>query len=100
MNYFESTSIKKNLYILIKLAKADADKRFAEHDIGITPLQFGVLAMTKSKPITLNEIAHECNFKAPSLVPVIDALEDERLLERKNDADDRRKTQLVITKKV
>lgn len=99
MNYLEANPIKKALHGIIKLAKADIDKRFIEQNVGITPLQYGVLATTQAKPITIHEIACYFNFKAPSLVPAVDALEKKELLTRKTDAHDRRKIQLVITKK-
>jgi DNA-binding MarR family transcriptional regulator len=99
MNNFESNPLKKNLHCIIKLAKSDVDKRFAREKVGITPLQYGVLLMTKSKPITIHEIASHFSFKSPSLVPAVDVLEQNGLLSRKADSVDRRKVQLVITKK-
>lgn len=99
MDYFESNPLKRHLHTIIQTTKADAEKRFAKAKAGITPLQYGVLAMTKPGPITMNEIAHQFNFKAPSLVPAVDALEQTGLLHRKDDPEDRRKIQLIITRK-
>lgn len=96
---FDSNPLKKQLHAIMHLAKADMEKKFAKANIGITPLQFAVLALTKDKPITMNEIAHHLNFKAPSLVPAVDALEKNNLLQRKHDLADRRKIFLIITKK-
>lgn len=99
MNEFDSNPLKKLLHTLITQSRADKEKRFAKAKAGITPLQYGVLAMTKNKPITMNDIAHKFSFKAPSLVPAVDALEKGGLLARKADLVDRRKIQLIITKK-
>ncbi len=96
---FEDNPLKKLLYNLIKLSKADLDRRFTRAKIGITPLQYGVLAMTKSNPLTINDIARRFNFKAPSLVPAVDVLETGGLLKRGADRLDRRKIQLIITNK-
>ena len=95
----DASPIKKSLFCLIKLAKSDVDRQFARHNIGITPLQYGVLLMTKSRPITIKEIAEGFNFKAPSIVPAVDVLEKAGYLKRAPDNADRRKIQLVITKK-
>ena len=74
-------------------------KRLADARIGITPLQYSVLKKVKREPVTINTIAKQFGFKPPSLVPVADALEERGLIERKPDANDRRKTLLVIKKK-
>ena len=99
MKEFEFSPIKKVLHSVLKLSKADMQKRFAEANVGITPLQYVVLVTVKSKPITINEMARHFEFKSPSLVPVVDVLEKQGLLERKPDRDDRRKTTLVIKQK-
>ena len=99
MNTLEFSPIKKSLFTIIKLAKADIQKRFIKHNIGLTAFQFGVLALTKDAPITINQIAIQCDCKAPSIVPVVDVLEKAKFLDRATDSTDRRKTQLVITKK-
>ena len=44
-------------------------------------------------------MARHFGFRSPSLVPVVDALEAQSLIERKPDAEDRRKTMLVIRQK-
>jgi DNA-binding MarR family transcriptional regulator len=99
MKELESNPLKKTLYTLIKLSKADIDRRFAQAKIGITPLQYGVLSVIRDKPVTLNDIARQFNFKAPSLLPSVDILQKKGFLERKNDSADRRKTPLAITQK-
>ena len=75
------------------------DKRFNKAKITIPQLQYWVLAIAQQKPITVNEIAREFGIKPPSLTPVVEALSKAGYLERKNDATDRRKIQLHISKK-
>ncbi len=74
-------------------------KRLADARVGITPLQYSVLKKVSREPVTINAIAKQFGFKPPSLVPVVDALEERGLIKRKPDANDRRKTLLVIKKK-
>lgn len=99
MKEFNFSPIKKTFHSILKLSRADMQKRFAEAEIGITPLQYSVLSMIKCKPTTINDIARQFDFKAPSLVPVVDALEADGLIERNSDENDRRKTTLVIKTK-
>ena len=99
MKEFNLSPIKKTFYFIIKLSKADMQKRFVESAIGITPLQYSVLMTIKCKPTTINDIARYFDFKAPSLVPVVDALEADGFIERNPDKTDRRKTMLVIKTK-
>ncbi|MDB4940324.1 MAG: hypothetical protein JWO40_749 [Candidatus Doudnabacteria bacterium] len=87
------------LYQLVKTAKADAEKRFSAAKISVTPLQYGILVLIKSKPITIKEMAKTFSMQPPSLVPLVDVLEDEKYLLRKPDKKDRRNLNLVITKK-
>jgi DNA-binding MarR family transcriptional regulator len=95
----ELSPLKTLLHTLIKLSKKDMDQRFSRAGIPITPLQFWVLKATEQESITLNEIAKRFNFSPPSLIPVVDALEKQHYLQRKDDPIDRRKVQLLITKK-
>jgi DNA-binding MarR family transcriptional regulator len=99
MKEFNFSPIKKTFHSILKLSKADMQKRFTESKIGITPLQYSVLMMIKCKPTTINDIARHFDFKAPSLVPVVDALEADGFIERNSDETDRRKTTLVIKTK-
>lgn len=91
--------LKQQLTALIKLAKADMAHRFAEAHVDLTPLQYAVLLKLKDQSTTINELAKRFDVKAPSLVPVIDALEKDGLADRTADAQDRRKIQLSATKK-
>lgn len=99
MKEIDSNPLKKLLYALLKMSKADLAGRFAKAKISITPLQYGVLAVIKSEPITINDLAKKFDFKPPSLVPVANALEKAGLLKREPNRRDRRKIQLIITKK-
>ena len=99
MKEFNFSPIKKTFHSILRLSKADMQKRFAEAEIGITPLQYSVLSMIGCKTITINDIARHFDFKAPSLVPVVDTLEADGFIERISDEDDRRKTMLVIKTK-
>lgn len=91
--------LKSLVYKLFKQSRADMEKRFAQARVGITPLQYAVLCIVNTASITINELARKLMLQPPSLVPVIDSLEESKFLERKNDPNDRRKIQLVMTKK-
>jgi DNA-binding MarR family transcriptional regulator len=99
MKNFTFSPIKKLLFAVIKLAKKDMERQFSRAGIGISQLQYWVLVKLCSGPITINEIARQFDIKPPSLIPVVDALEKADYLLRKHDKTDRRKIQLLITKK-
>ncbi len=99
METLKLSPFRKLLHTLMSLSKKDVNRRFAKAKINISQLQYWVLAASKPKAITVNEIARQFSIKPPSLIPVVDALEKEDLLQRKNDPKDRRRILLLITKK-
>jgi MarR family transcriptional regulator, organic hydroperoxide resistance regulator len=99
LTIFDQNPLKKQLHTLLKLTKADMEKRFSKAKVGITPLQFGVLHLLQNEPLTMNEVARQFNFSPPTLVPVIETLGNEKLLERIPDQKDKRKIKLQISKK-
>jgi len=99
MQDFDFSPIRKAVHCIVKLSRTDMQKRLADARIDITPLQCSVLRMVKCRPVTINDMARHFGFRSPSLVPVVDALEAQSLIERKPDAEDRRKTMLVIRQK-
>lgn len=68
---------------------------------GITVAQsrvIGTLALVKNG-MTQKEIADRIGIESPTIVPVIDKLEEQEMVERRPDPDDRRNNLIFLTKK-
>jgi DNA-binding MarR family transcriptional regulator len=98
MKNLEISPIKKLLFSVIKLAKKDMEKRFRRAGVEISHLQYYVLVKLLPGSQTLKDVSKQLEVRPPSLIPVIDALEQGGYLKRQADLKDRRKTQLFITK--
>ncbi|NQV56151.1 MAG: MarR family transcriptional regulator [Rhodospirillales bacterium] len=73
---------------------------FAEtmRDVQITPGQFGVLALIASNPgMTQSACARAVGIERSTMVAVIDALEQRKLVERRPSPVDKRSYALVLT---
>ena len=99
MQEFNFSPIRKAIHSIVKFSRSDTQKRLTDAGADITPLQYSVLRMVKCRPVTINNMARHFGFKPPSLVPVVNALEEQGLIERKPDETDHRKTMLVIKQK-
>ena len=99
MQDFQFSQIRKAIQCIVKFSRSDTQKRLTDAGADITPLQYSALRMIKCRPITINDMARHFGFKPPSLVPVVDILEKQGLIERRPDENDRRKTMLVIRQK-
>ena len=95
----ESQQFKNLLFGLVKQAKADIERRFAEAKISITPFEYGIVSIIRHKPLTLAEVAKKLGIKPPSALPYVDELEKKKFITRQVDATDRRKNYLKVTKK-
>jgi MarR family transcriptional regulator for hemolysin len=58
-----------------------------------------IRALTGSDGMTQKELAESIAVEAPTLVPIIDRMEQEGLLERRQDRDDRRNNRIYLTAK-
>jgi DNA-binding MarR family transcriptional regulator len=65
---------------------------------GVTPSQLSVLATLSIKgPMTLGVLAEAERVRPPTMTRIVTALEEEGLLDRKPDPDDRRRATILLT---
>jgi MarR family transcriptional regulator for hemolysin len=88
---------------LIFLA-SKSQERLAEVEIkkqlGLTPSQWKIiLALSMTDGLTQKEIADRIYVDGSTLVPIIDKMEENGLVERKSDSKDRRINRIFLTKK-
>lgn len=88
---------------LIFLA-SKSQERLAEIEIkkqlGLTPSQWKIiLALSMTDGLTQKEIADRIYVDSSTLVPIIDKMEENSLVERKSDSKDRRINRIFLTKK-
>lgn len=89
-------------FIINSVAKAFVralDSELREHS-GVTIGQWKVMVMlVRQNGLTQKEIADRLNLEAPTLIPIIDRMEKDGLLERKADPEDRRINRIYRTDK-
>lgn len=88
---------------LIFLA-SKSQERLAETEmkkqLGLTPSQWKIiLALSMTDGLTQKEIADRIYVDGSTLVPIIDKMEENGLVERKSDSKDRRINRIFLTKK-
>lgn len=83
--------------IITKHARQDVEQRLADQEIGIGPMQFGMLRLLRHGPQTISELSQTMLLSPATLVPAVDALEQSGLVERTKDPRDRRRTPLMLT---
>ena len=67
---------------------------------GVTVGQWKVMVMlVRQNGLTQREIADRLNLEAPTIIPIIDRMEKDGLVERKVDPDDRRNNRIYRTQK-
>jgi len=70
-------------------------------NVGVTLSQWRVVSALVLQPgLTQKEIANKMGIEGATLVPVIDKMEKEGLLKRKQDSTDRRANRIYLTSKV
>lgn len=89
--------VQKLLWTLMKRIRNDMEEELVQHKAGITVLQYSILKKLAAGHKTLQELAGDLMMRPPSILPSIDVLEKQKLLERTPDARDRRKIQLNVT---
>ena len=90
-------------FIVNKTAKAFVKALDSElrEKVGITFGQWKVIVMLVNQDgLTQKEIADKLGLEGPTLIPIIDKMEKERLVVRKVDSDDRRNNRIYRTEKV
>ena len=83
--------------LVTKLTGRDHEQRIAAQLPGVSGLQFGVMRILSEGPFTLSEIAQKMMLAPATLVPVVDRLEEGKILVRGRDAHDRRRNPLSLT---
>ncbi|MEO9308050.1 MAG: MarR family transcriptional regulator [Nitrososphaera sp.] len=83
---------------------AKSQERLAEIEmkkqLGLTPAQWKViLVLNITDGLTQKEIAEKISIDGSTLVPVLDKMEKEGLVERRADAKDRRNNRIFLTRK-
>ena len=81
-----------------------SQERLAEVEIkkqlGLTPAHWKIiLALSMTNGLTQKEIADKIYVDSSTLVPIIDKMEENGLVERKSDSKDRRINRIFLTKK-
>jgi len=95
---------KNNTGFIIKSAAKAFDSAFdaqLRNNAGITAAQsrvIGTLVHVKDG-MTQKEIADRIGIEAPTIVPIIDRLEEEKIVERRPDPSDRRNNLIFLTSK-
>ncbi|HEX2910504.1 MAG TPA: MarR family transcriptional regulator [Chloroflexia bacterium] len=82
---------------ITKVAKADLDRRLAEANMGVSSLQFLALVLLQQNNYTSKELSRKLALEPATLVPVVDSLERQGLVERCRDQHDRRRIPLHLT---
>lgn len=83
--------------LVAKLAGRDNEQRIAAQLPGISGLQFGVMQVLRQGPLTLSDLAANMMLAPATLVPVVQRLEQEQIIARSRDPQDRRRRPLALT---
>ena len=91
--------VASSLFLLKRLGFAAKNRSLDEYErFGLTPYHHAILALLEgSAPETQAEIADALGYDRGTLVGLLDELEEQRLVERKRDPDDRRRHIVRIT---
>ena len=83
--------------VLSKLLRQDFEQHLEMCGAPIGALQYGVLILLSYQRQTISELSKKLMIESATLVPVIDSLERNGILERGSDPNDRRRTPLSLT---
>jgi DNA-binding MarR family transcriptional regulator len=95
--YAAAVEVRVLAAIVHKMAFRDLVRRLEASNAGVSGLQYGVLRFLQRHPSTLSEMSRTMRLAPPTLLPVVDALEQKGLVERGRDPEDRRRTPLLLT---
>jgi len=103
MSIMRKLDLNDSIGMLIALA-SKSQERLAEvemkRQLGLTPAQWKViLVLNMTDGLTQKELAEKIYIDGSTLVPVIDKMEQNGLVERKVDSKDRRINRIFLTKK-
>lgn len=83
--------------IIARMAHASLEQHLTESDLGVSPVQFGVMRSLCRGNLTISELSRKFVVDPSTLVPVIDNLEGKGYVLRSRDPQDRRRVPLVLT---
>ena len=91
--------VASNLFLLKRLGFAAKQRSIDEYErLGLNPYHHAILALLEgSAPEAQAEIADALGYDRGTLVGLLDELEEQKLVERKRDPDDRRRQLVRIT---
>ena len=91
--------VASSLFLLKRLGMTAKQRSISEYErLGLNPYHHAILALLEgSAPETQAEIADALGYDRGTLVGLLDELEDQALVERKRDPDDRRRQLVRIT---
>ena len=91
--------VASSLFLLKRLGFAAKSRSLDEYErFGLSPYHHAILALLeRSAPETQAEIAAALGYDRGTLVGLLDELEEQKLVERKRDPDDRRRHLVSIT---
>jgi DNA-binding MarR family transcriptional regulator len=91
--------VASSLFLLKRLGYAAKARSMDEYErLGLNPYHHAILALLEgSAPETQAEIADSLGYDRGTLVGLLDELEEQQLVERKRDPDDRRRQIVRIT---
>jgi MarR family transcriptional regulator, lower aerobic nicotinate degradation pathway regulator len=91
--------VASTLFLLKRLGFAAKQRSLAEYEqTGLGPYHHAILALLEeSAPETQAEIADALGYDRGTLVGLLDELEEQKLVERRRDPDDRRRHVVRIT---
>jgi len=91
--------VASNLFLLKRLGFTAKQRSLDEYEkIGLNPYHYAILALlAEGAPETQAEIADSLGYDRGTLVGLLDELEEQSLIERKRDPDDRRRHLVRLT---
>ncbi len=91
--------VASSLFLLKRLGMTAKQRSVEEYDrLGLNPYHHAILALLEgSAPETQAEIADALGYDRGTMVGLLDELEEQKLVERKRDPDDRRRHLVRIT---
>ena len=91
--------VASSLFLLKRLGMTAKQRSVDEYErLGLNPYHHAILALLEgSAPETQAEIADALGYDRGTLVGLLDELEEQKLVERKRDPDDRRRQLVRIT---
>jgi DNA-binding MarR family transcriptional regulator len=83
---------------LLRMARRDLEQHLETRGVGIGALAYRVVRLLHDQEsLTISELSQQLAVSPPTLVAIVDGLEQKGMVERGHDARDRRRTPLALT---